>query len=535
MHNQRATPTTFLLSLTLLVWLGQAQAAHVLTANYSPDRNNANLNEVSLNPASVNPSAFGKLYAHPVDGYIYAQPLYVHGVKIGRRYRSIVYVATMHNSVYAFDADRSPDTAVLWRVTLGPSVPNEYYNFNDIIPEVGILSTPVIDRASGTIYVVANTLDNGRSVYRLHALDIRYGWEKPGSPVVIQASVPGTASDGQNGSVTFQADDQLQRPGLLLLNEVVYLAFGSHGDGLPYHGWILGYDAKSLAQVTAFNVTPNGEGGSIWQGGHGLTADADGNLYAVTANGDFDGTSNWSEAFLKFNTKGGLSIADWFTPAYWSTMNDVDMEVGTSGAILIPGTDLVAGGGKLGFLYLLHRSGMGGLTPTDSPIVQKFQAVNFGFFSIAFWNNSNTPTVYVSGWNDVLKAYRMVNGQFDTTPASQTSSVYANPYPGMAISANGGKDGTGILWVTTSDQTGQPVPGTLHAFDASDLSRELWNSDMNPARDQLGNLAKFATPTVVDGKVYVPTFSNQLAVYGLLPVSGPVAPQRAAPGGLYAN
>jgi hypothetical protein len=489
---------------------------NVLTVNYDISRTSANLNETILNPSVVNADSFGKLWDYPVDGQIYAQPLYAGQLGAGGQTRSVLYVATMHNSLYAFDADQPPEAALLWMRNFGPSVPNTFYNFNDIQPEIGILGTPVIDLAGGIIYLVANTLENGVCFYRLHALDLSTGAEKPGSPVVIGASVPGNAPDAVGGMVNFNASDHLQRPGLLLLNGVVYIALGSHGDILPYHGWILGYEASSLRQVAAFNTTPNGAAGSVWQAGHGIAADDQGNLYAIAANGDYDGASNWGESFLKLSTQNGLSVTDWFTPDTWANLNQYDAEIGNSGPVLVPGTDLVVGGGKLGNIYLLNRSQMGHSLIGNVGAVQTFQVVNFGLFSRALWNRASDALFYVSGWGDPVQAFRLSNGKFDETPVSKTVQGYAQPYLGMAISGDGVTDDSTILWVTAADQVGQPVPGTLRAFDATDLSIELWNSDVNAARDSLGIFAKFAIPTVADGKVYVPTFSNQLAVYGLL-------------------
>lgn len=501
--------------LTILCCVTSFAQTNVLTVNYDNNRTSANLNEVALRPLNVNADSFGKLYAYPVDGQIYAQPLYVGKVSVAGQTRSIVYVATMHNSVYAFDPSQTPNTATLWKVNLGPSVSSDYYDFDDIYPEVGILSTPVIDLAGGTIYVVANTLENNLCFYRLHALDLATGAEKLGGPVVIGASVPGTAPDGSGTVLKFNPSDQLQRPGLLLVDGVVYLAFGSHADELPYHGWILGYDAASLKQVSAFCATPNGSAGSIWQAGHGIAADDQGNLYATAANGDWDGVANWGETFMKLSTQNGLSVADWFTPATWSNLNDYDAEVGNSGPVLVPGTDLVVGGGKLGNLYLMRRSQMGHMTVGNTQVLQTFQAVGFGIFGRALWNQTSGPVLFVSGWGETLKAFTMSNGLFDTTPSSQTARAFANPYVGMAVSGDGVSDDSAILWATTANAMGD-TPGTLRAFAATDLSQELWDSDLNAARDSLGTLAKFAIPTVADGRVYVPTFSNQLAVYGHL-------------------
>ena len=503
--------------VAMACWAAQAFAqVNVLTVNYDLNRTSANLSETILQPANVRADTFGMRYAYPVDGQIYAQPLYVSQFNIGGQTRNVLYVATMHNTLYAFDADQPPQTALLWSTNAGPSVPNSFYGFDDIDPEVGILGTPVIDLGGGNIFFVANTLEAGVCRYSLHALDLATGAEKFGGPVVIAASVKGSATDGVGGTVSFNAADQLQRPGLLLTNGVVYLAFGSHGDMDPYHGWILGYDASSLKQVSVFNTTPNGMEGSFWQAGHGIAADDQGNLYAIAANGDYDGVSNWGESFMKLTTQNGMSVTDWFTPYNWANMNQYDAEVGNAGPILVPGTDLLIGGGKLGYVYLLNRSQMGHETNGDTGAVQSFQVVSFGMFGRALWNRASGPVFYVSGWADPVYAYQLSNGQFVETPLSQTSQSYAQPYLGMAISGDGVNDSNTILWVTTADQTGQPVPGTLRAFDANDLSVELWNSDVNAARDSLGTFAKFAIPTVANGKVYVPTFSNQLDVYGLL-------------------
>jgi hypothetical protein len=489
---------------------------NVLTVNYDNNRTSANLAETILNQSDVNANSFGLLYAYPVDGQIYAQPLYVGSLNMGGQARSVLYVATMHNSVYAFAADQPPQSALLWTRNLGPSVPNTFYNFNDIDPEVGILSTPVIDLAGGTMYVVANTLEDDVCRYWLHAVDLATGTEKFDGPVVISAAVPGTAPDATGSVVNFTASDQLQRPGLLLANGFVYIAFGSHGDALPYHGWLLGYDASSLKLVSVFNTTPDGAGGSIWQAGHGIAVDDQGNLYPAAVNGDYNGISNWGETFLKLDPRNGLAVADWFTPDTWENMNQFDAEVGNSGPLLVPGTDLLVGGGKLGSIYLLKRSQMGHSLAGNTGAVQVLPVVNFGIFSRALWNRSGGPILYVSGWGDLLKAFRLSNGKFEATPASQTSRTFEQPYIGMAISGDGVTDDTAILWATTGDQAGQPVPGTLRAYDATNLSRELWNSDVKASRDSLGIMAKFAIPTVADGRVYVPTFSNQLAVYGLL-------------------
>ncbi len=489
----------------------------VLTVNYGSDRTNANLNERVLTTANVNAASFGRLFSLPVDGFIYAQPLYVHGFAMpDKGTRNVVFVATMHNSVYAFDAD-SPQEP-LWKVDLGPSVPSSHYNFRDILPEVGILSTPVIDRDTGTLYAVANTVDGDRYAYSLHALDIFSGAEKFGGPVEIQGSVQGSGAGGSDGVLPFNPFQHLQRPGLVLANGAVYVAFGSHADQMPYHGWIFAYNAANLTeQVARFAVAPDGSAGSIWQSGRGMAADEDGNIYAVTANGDFNGLTNWGESVLKLGTAGGLAVLDWFTPDIWKDLNDRDDDFGSCGPVLIPGTRLLVTGSKRGIVYLLDRGNMGLLSAGDSAILQSFQAVTFGIFSnFVLWSKSGGPILYARGISDTVKAYRMTGGRFETQPFSRSSVYGGLPYDGMALSANGGASGTGILWLTMMEYEAHPAPGVVRAFDAEDLKKELWNSAKNPARDRLGYFAKFATPTVANGKVYVPTFSGELAVYGLL-------------------
>jgi hypothetical protein len=344
------------------------------------------------------------------------------------------------------------------------------------------------------------------------------GAEVLGAPTVIQASVSGTAPDSAEGQVAFDPKQQLQRPGLLLLNNVLYLGFGSHGDDLPYHGWLIGYNAQNVQQqVSVLNTTPNGAGGSIWQAGHAPAADDAGNIYVASANGDFDGATNWGETFLQLNPAGGPSVTSWFTPKDWTDLNDGDFEIGNSGPMLLPGTDLLVGTGKLGFVYLMRRGNLGGLSNADSQLVQSFQACNFGLFGRAFWKSASKSLIYLSAWGEPLRAFRLEDGVFVTDADSESAQSFGNPYSGLAISANGGQDGTGILWATTADETNPLNPGVLRAFDAADLSRELWSSEMNPGSDRLADFAKFAIPTVAAGKVFVPTFAGELDVYGLLP------------------
>jgi len=495
----------------------QAQIPNVLTANYDNARTSENLNETILTTSAVSSGKFGKLFSLPVDGQIYAQPLYLSGVVLAdQSTHNVVYVATAHNSVYAFDAD-TPGPP-LWTVNLGPSVPSSSYQsdtgpYTDIAPEIGIIGTPVIDPSTGTLYVVAATLENGSYIYRLHALDTVAGGERFGAPVVISAATKGTGVSSVNGVVPFVPSQHLQRPGLLLLNGVVYVAFGSHGDYGDYHGWIYAYNAAAVGTLVAsFNATPNGAGGAFWQSGRGLAADDQGNVFAVSSNGDTDGVTNFSDTVMRLNA-GSLAVMDWFAPFNVQYLDDNDEDLGACGAMLIPGSNLVVAGGKEGNIYLMSTQSLGGLSAGNSQILQTLEAADFGIYNIALWNRSDGPLLYVHGQSAPVTSYRLSNNNFSA--ASQSSMSYGLWFQGMTVSANGSTPGSGILWMTTGDSYPLPATGTLHAFVADNLSTELWNSSNNSV-DDLGMFNKFTNPTVVNGKVYAPSGSYQLVVYGMI-------------------
>ena len=362
---------------------------------------------------------------------------------------------------------------------------------------------------------------------RLHALDLTNGFERPGSPVVLAASVPGTGMASVNGQIAFSPVKQLQRPGLLLANGTVYLAFGSHADSPPFHPWILGYDAKTLAQTCVFNGTPNGDEGSIWQAGMGMAADPQGNIYAMTGNGTFDanaGGMDYGDTVLKLSPQpGGLKVADYFTPYNQDWMNNNDLDMGSSGPMLIPGTNLLIGGAKNGWLYLIQQGNLGHYqAKDDSQIVQSFQITHGNCHgSPVYWNGPEGPQVYI--WPEFahLMAFQLTGGKLTEKPASISAVAVPDGMPGafLSVSANGGKAGTGIVWSAApydANANWATVPGVLRAYDASDLTHELWDTKMMPARDDLGMFAKFCAPTIVNGRVYLSTFSNQLQVYGLL-------------------
>ncbi len=505
-------------SILLILFSGSVKAAwsqvDVLTANYDNLRSNSNSSESVLSTSNVNLRQFGKVSTLAVDGYVYAQPLCLSGLDMpDAKTRNVVFVATMHNSIYAFDANAVGSPKPLWQLNFGPSIPNSFYKFEDIIPEVGILSTPVIDLGTMTLYAVANTLEGGHSVYTLHALDVRTGVERPGGGTVIAGAVPGQGTGSSGGVMTFDPDQHLQRPGLLLTGGTIYIAFGSHADEPPFHGWLFGYDSVDThKQTSIWCVTPNGDAGSIWQGGKGPATDGEGNIFVSTANGDYDGLSNWGQSVVKVNVTSGINVTDWFTPDDWYAEALADFDLGSTAPMLLPDTNLLISGGKAGIVYLMARDNMGRLQPGNTQIVQSFSVPN-GIYEMACWKRTRDLLVYMWGEGDSLKSFRLVNGQLSAAPFSENPLVSGTPYVGLAVSSDRDIEGTGILWATSAVIISQPAHGVLHAFDAADLSRELWNSDQDP-RDSLGNFAKFAVPTIANGRVYVPTFSGTVVVYG---------------------
>ncbi len=510
----------------------------VLTYQYDVSRAGGNLQEVALTPANVNVNQFGKLFSYPVDGYVYAQPLYLPNVLIpGKGTHNVVYVVTEHDSVYAYDADSVGDGTWLWAVNfLNPaggvtSVPASDTGCDQIVPEIGITGTPVIDPKSGTIYLVAMTKEKTGSatnyVHRLHALDVSTGLERPGSPVVIQASTPGT---GDGGTVdTLIPKNYKQRPGLLLLSGVVYTTWSSHCDGGRYHGWVIGYDAQSLGQVSVYNSTPNGGLGSFWAGGAAPAADAAGNIYVVTGNGSWDyatGGPDLGESYIKLASSDGLSVADYFTPYNQKALNDSDTDTGSAGVALLGDEagspthpHLLAGAGKEGRIYLLDRDQLGGYqASSDSQIVQSIPGAISGLFGNPAYFNK---TVYFCGSGDGVMAFPISNAQMTTKAASRSATQYGYPGCVPTISANG--TANGIVWTLETS-------GTLHAYDAANLGHELFNSNQNKKRDGFGSYVKFTVPTVANGKVYAAT-QNSLLVYGLIaPAGGPISISNAATG-----
>ncbi|HTS64672.1 MAG TPA: hypothetical protein VMH28_21765 [Candidatus Acidoferrales bacterium] len=507
------------LAIFCLSLLSSSAQVNVLTANGGNDRTNANLQEAQLSPASVSSSGFGRITAYAVDGQVYAQPLYVSGLQIpGLGARNVLFIATMHNSVYACDADSIATGNVLWRVNLGASVPSAtlFGQFGDIGGEVGILGTPAIDLSRGVIYVVSDNLQNGAPVFHLHALDLTTGAETLGGPVPVSAKVSGSGSGGSGGAVPFDAVQHIQRPGLLLANGAVYVSFGSHGDQSPYHGWMMSYEAGNLAHLLGvYMSTPNGDGGSFWQSGRGPAADDQGNIYTITGNGDNDGVSNFGQSFLRLGGAAPVRTAS-FTPSNWQAMSNADADI-AAGPALISGTHLVVGADKAGALYLLDGDAM---SRPGTPNAVQIMTVSPGpIFNLAVWSRPGNSLVYVQGSGDALKSYAVSASGLSSSPVSNAPLPCQYGRIGMTLSANGTVEGSGILWEITGNYNDTDASGTLHAYDASDLASELWNSGMNPA-DDMGPLVKFAAPTVANGRVFVPTLNNTVIAYGLISSTG---------------
>jgi uncharacterized protein (TIGR03437 family) len=519
--------TLFYLCFSVPLGSSVVAQTNLATANYGNSRANTNLNETILTRAAVSGGAFGKVGGFPVDGQIYAQPLYVSGLQFtGQGTKNVVFVATMNDSIYALDADAPGSATPLWQVSLGNAVPSAAIPYlDDVNPQVGILSTPAIDVNGQVIYVVAETFEGGAPVFRLHGLSLLDGHEMQNGPALIAGSISGTGSAAENGVINFDPFWHLQRPGLALSNGTIYVAFGSHSDAGDYHGWLMAYNAANLQQqIAVFNSTPNGNAGGIWQAGRAPAIDAAGNLYIVTGNGDLDGVANFSGAVIKLSGSD-LSLLDWYTPATWQYLNANDLDGGSTGALLVQGANLVLAGDKGGRLINLNSTSLGHIESATG--VDEFLASPSTIFGLALWQTSEGTLLYEHDLDGFLKAYPVTSTAITQTPASTGTWNGDSLFQGMAVSSNGSADG--IVWETTGDHSQAGTPATLHAWNASDLTQELWNSGMNPP-DVLGSFAKFVAPLVANGRVYVPTFSNQLVIYGLLSSGdlNPLAPQVAS-------
>jgi hypothetical protein len=528
-------------SVGILLCLGSvtfslAQGVDVLTNRYDNQRTGSNIQETQLTPRTVSTKTFGKLFERQVDGDIYAQPLI----------RNVVYVATVNNSLYAFDADSASAAKPFWchsREVFGMPVPKD--DVTDMPPDqkylnfattVGIVATPVIDPKSNTIYVVAHSKEGKEYSFNIHAFDIATGREKKdmNSPVKIEASTVGNGVGNVDGHIAFHPRKMLNRPGLLLIDGVLYLAFTSHLDGEPsfdYHGWIMAYDARTLKQISVFCTTPDGIQGGIWQSGAGLAAeDREGThplIYAVIANGSSTGR-NYGESVSQLFPGPLLSMKQAFTPANRAYLNDHDLDIST-GPVLLPALPLVVACTKEGKCYVIDRS--------DMHLIQEFPAgtdsyggdrpSNIHGTPVVCWDANNLLHLYVWGEEDFPRGFAFDGINFQPASKGNVRAPEKSMPGGMlCLSANGRALDSAILWAAiplSGDANLNTVPGILRAFDALDLTKELWNSEQNATRDKVGMFAKFCSPLVANGKVYLATFRdgsprpNKLVVYGLLP------------------
>jgi hypothetical protein len=509
-------------------WLGIIIVVHasvsaqvtVPMSQYDYGRTGANLQEWMLNPSNVNASHFGKLFSRRVDDSIYALPLIIPNLDISGQRHNVMFVASMGNTVYAFDADDPAQSEPLWSRNLGTPAPGDSW----IGPvHHGILGTPFIDVPTGTLYVVALVLKDDEYNLWVNALDIYNGSPKYNSPQRL--SFPFA---GPEGTLT-NVKGALQRAGLLMVNEVLYIAFANivpdpNDQHWSQEGFVQTFNARDLKQrLAVFQTTPSGRKGGIWQGGRGIATDGLGNIYISTAGGSYDGVSNFGSSTLKF-AGPSLKLVDWFTPNNheYLFLNNIDLSAG--GVTLIPNSQLMFAGGKEGVIFLLNRNDMGKLEGARSGPLQRFQAGNgcgqkdcAQTLGTAFWGRQNDGVLYVWDRRDVLRAYNFVNNRFVTTPAA-VSATKPGMTGGPTVSANGSDVASGIVWAVTTQSTrsGGQVPGTLRAFRASNVSQEIYNTDMNNARDAPGNFTKFAPPVVANGKVYVSTQTKAVSVYGLL-------------------
>lgn len=516
-------------AVTLAVSRARAQ---VLTSQYDNSRTGATVHETALTPANVNPNRFGKLFSLKVDGAVYGQPLYFPGLDIpGKGKHNVVFVATEHDSVYAFDADGAGEP--LWEVSFLNSEGVTTVSARDaacpfISPEVGITPTPAIDLEWGTLYVLARTkesqgmLSSSRYVQKLHALALTTGVEKFGGPVEIKASMPGRGDGSSGGRLDFDPLRELPRAALLLSKGKVILTWASSCDVGPYHGWVIAYDAHTLRQTAVFNTSPDAGQSGIWAGDAGPAADEDGNVFAATGNGAFDavrGGRDFGDTVLKLGLSAdGFTVSDYFTPFNEAQLNDNDDDLGSGGPVLLPGQPgkhprllLVAGKGRT--LYVVDRDRMGRYQAgSDSHAVQTFNLMGSAFGAPAYWNGH----VYIAASDDFLRDFAVDQGLLKLRTVGNFR--FSDPGATPSVSANGANNG--IVWTLTSKHWNEPDrrPAVLRAYDANDITHELYSSEQNGKRDRAGVGLRFVIPMVAGGRVYVAA-KGEVDVYGLLTAS----------------
>ena len=504
---------------------GPPSSADVVTYHYDNQRTGQNLNETALTLTNVNSTKFGKLGEFAVDGKVDAQPLYLSNLNTASQgKKNVLYVATEHDSVYAFDADSAGAGAPIWKVSLLASgeSPSDDHGCFQVTPEIGITSTPVIDRSRGAMYVIAAS-KNGAGQYfqRIHALDLTRGQELLGGPKTIAATYPGTGAGSSGGNVVFDPGQYLERPGLLEINGTIVTTWGSHCDQGAYTSWVIAFSAGTLAQTSVLNLVPNGSDGGIWMSGTAPAADSSGNIFFLVGNGTFDTTlaaqgfpsnKDCGNCFVKLSTGGGLALADYFTPQNTVAESNADQDLGSGGTLLLPGMKdaggatrhLALGGGKDSIVYVADRDNMGKFNTNANQIYQQISMPGAVFSAPAYFNG----TVYLAAVGDSLKAFPITNAKLASVPASQSTHVFGYPGATPTVSANGASNG--IVWAIENSGA------ILFAYDATDLTKELYDSNqaVNSRDSFSGN--KFITPVVANGRVYVGT-PNSVAVFGLLP------------------
>ena len=515
------------LTLSLLLTSSAFSQNAVMTYHNDSFRTGWNFRETALTQSTVNQATFGKLFVMPADGNVDAEPLYVPKLLVSGATHNVIFVATENDTVYAYDADSSGSP--LWQVSLlkPGETPSDPRGCSQVFPEIGITATPAIDLtvgAHGTVYVTAMSKDgSGNYHQRLHALDVTTGAEEFNGPMDVQATYPGTGDGSVGGKVVFDPAQYKERAALLISNGVVVTTWSSHCDIRPYTGWVMTFNKKTLKQVSVLDFTPNGEEGSVWQSGSGPAADSAGNIYFLAANGTFDTTLNafgfpnngdYGNAFMKLsNSNSKLAVADYFTMSNTVAESNSDTDLGSGGAMLLPDLKdaggntryLAVGAGKDANIYVVDRTSLGKFSPISNNIYQELpNAVRGGAWSSPAYFNRN---MYFGGSGDFVRAFTFSNGQFELS----STTTHQFGYPGATPSVSSNGLSSGILWVTENVS-----PAVLHAYDATNLATEFYNSSQAGSRDNFGNGNKFITPMIANGKVYVGT-QNGVGVLGLLP------------------
>lgn len=516
-------------------FIPNSQHISVTTQHNDNNRSGWNSSEKLLTTTNVNNQDFAKLFSLTVDDQVFAQPLIVGGLKMDTANHNVAYIATVNNTVYAFDADNGH---LFWHKNFTPNAMRPPRNtdmgscggtYEDFSGNIGIVGTPVIDSVRRVIYFVARGTNGNDYAQFLHAVDIMTGNEMAGSPVQITASYSGNGDGSNSGVILFNSKTQNQRQALTLVNGRVYITWSSHCDISPYHGWVMGYNATTLQQEIVYNDTPEGGLGGMWESGMGPAADNAGNLYIAIGNGsvginnDPTNVTNISSGIVKLTPAGTtLTVSSYFIPYNYSYLNSGDLDVGSIGSLLIPNSSYFLSGCKDGSLYLLNKDNMGGYNSSSNNIQQSFSLNNGNaneHCQLAYYKSATAEYVYVWSENDQLKAFpfnRSTN-QFDAGSVVSSSVQGPSGQTGamLSVSSNGNVAGTGIVWAifpVNCDAEHNVCPGVIYAFDASDITHTLWSSSIDK---DVWNFAKFASPTIANGHVYVPTFSGFVNVYGV--------------------